>query len=65
MEHPLIALVAPLVELNPARYAFCPAYRRQAFARLGRRAGRIFAYQLVVGVLFLAALALVLAMAMP
>ena len=65
MEHTLIALVAPLVELYPARYALRPAYRRQAVARLGRRAGRIFACQLVVGVLSLATLALVLAMALP
>ena len=39
MEHPLIAVVAPLFELNPARYAFSPGYRASARARLGRRAG--------------------------
>jgi hypothetical protein len=62
MEHPLIAVVAPLFELNPARYAFSPGYRASARARLGRRAGRLFAYQLAMAALGLAATLLVLAL---
>ena len=61
MENQLIAVVAPLFELNPARYAFSPGYRALAQARLGRRAGRLFAYQLAMAALWLAAL-LVLAL---
>ena len=34
MEHPLIAVVAPLFELNPARYAFSPGYRASGRAGL-------------------------------
>lgn len=48
MEHPIIAIVAPLTELDPVRYAADRQYRAAAKGRLGRRAGRIFIYQVLV-----------------
>ena len=68
MEHPLIAVVAPLAELNPLKYALRSEYRSAAGLRLGRRAKRIFAYQLFVAALVVAALvvaALVVAYPLP
>jgi len=51
VEHWLIAVVAPFVELNPVKYAFKEAYRISADVRLGRRARRIFFYQIFVLIL--------------
>ena len=58
MEHPLIAVLAPLAEINPARHALHPNYRAMAQARLGRLAGRIFAYQMIPAILATAAILL-------
>ena len=46
MEHPIIAIAAPLVELNPIKYAVSAGYREKALARMGKRARRIFCYQI-------------------
>lgn len=46
MEHPIIAIAAPLVELNPIKYAVNAQYRQNALAKMGKRARRIFIYQI-------------------
>lgn len=58
MEHPLIAVIAPLAEINPLKYALRSNYRATVRARLGHRAGRIFAYQVLMAILALSALLL-------
>ena len=58
MEHPLIAAVAPLAELNPVKYALRSNYRATVRARIGRRAVRIFVYQVLLAILAIAALLL-------
>lgn len=55
MEHWIIAAVAPLVELNPMKYAVSPQYRAHASARLGKRARRIFVYQVCMMLLWVIA----------
>jgi|GEM_PF-2411078 len=49
MEHPIIAIAAPLVELNPIKYAMSTRYREKALAKMGKRARRIFYYQIFMG----------------
>jgi hypothetical protein len=50
MEHWIIAVVAPLTELNPVKYALDPSYRASAAYKLGHRAKRILIYQVLVAV---------------
>jgi hypothetical protein len=63
MEHPIIALVAPLSEVNPLRYWLDQRYRSAAQARLGRRASRIVIYQTVLALLVASAIAYLLLVA--
>lgn len=62
MEHPLIAIVAPLTELNPVKFALDARYRAAAGLRLGPRARRIFVYQVAMATLALVGLVLVFAL---
>ncbi|UHQ20705.1 hypothetical protein LVB87_06065 [Lysobacter sp. KIS68-7] len=48
MQHWIIAVIAPLTELNPIAYVTDVEYRRKATSRLGRRARRIFIYQILL-----------------
>lgn len=41
-------IVAPLVELNPIKYALDSDYREKKQGLLGRRARRIFCYQVAL-----------------
>lgn len=51
MEHPIIAIAAPLFELNPVKYAISSRYRASVLATMGKRARRIFYYQIFVLIL--------------
>lgn len=48
MDHWLIAVAAPLFEINPVKYTFDAGYRNRVDALGGRRARRVYRYQLLV-----------------
>ena len=41
-------IIGPLTELHPVRYATDPTYRAQKEFQLGKRAKRVFFYQLFI-----------------
>jgi hypothetical protein len=49
----LDAIFGPLFEFNPVKYARDPHYRRKCQAHLGKRAARIFRYQIFWALLLL------------
>ena len=51
-------LLGPLFRLNPIKYAFNRAYRREKQAALGREARYVFRYQVVFAAVMLVAVAM-------
>lgn len=50
----LDAIFGPLFEFNPVKYAFNEKYRSKVDVKLGRRAKRIFFYQVFWAILLVA-----------